>query len=207
MPGQKISARYIFRAYTAFLPTTKSWNRRDIRRVITPYLDPGENIELGAVLYSGPPADLIQAIRQNRGVQVYYAAVTGQRVLMVEVSQYLRRPRGLAVSDPRQGASLLPRTRWPAEGQRQYVDVQYRGPSGQARTLWYNGQFEDEVGRQLLGIGPAQHLERHYLTGAPDRDRILRRDRRRDLWIIFNRVLALAVVVLAVWAGLYGSAH
>ena len=83
---------------------------------------------------------------QNRKVQVYYAAVTDRRVLMAEVSCYVQRPRGLALSDPRQGASLRPLT-GPARSQRMYAAVEYRGPSGQARTLWYSGVFEDEVGR------------------------------------------------------------
>jgi hypothetical protein len=141
----------MFRAITTFRPARKSAIRRDIRRVITPHLEPSESIEICAVLYSGPLASAsgaqigewmardVVAIRRNRNVQVYYAAVTGQRVLMVEVSWYVQRPRGLALSDSRQGASLLPRTKRPAESRRAYADVQYRGPSGQVRTLWYNG--------------------------------------------------------------------
>lgn len=198
MPGQKISARYLFRAITMIRPTRKSPVLRDIRRVTTPYLEPGESIEICAVLYSRALAwGGIPAIMQNRKVQVYYAAVTGRRVLMAEVSWYVQRPQGLAFSDSREGASLRPLTR-PAESQRVYAAVEYRGPSGQVRTLWYSGVFEDEVGRQLLGLGPLQDL---------DRDRILRRDRWRDLWLVLIWVIALAVVLAAVLGGLLTSGH
>ena len=199
MPGQQISARYIFRAITTIRPIRKSSIRRDIRRVITPYLEPGESIEICAVLYSHPLAygwgliGGIRAITRNRTVPVYYAAVTGRRVLMVELSWYTLRPRGLALSDSRQGASLRPLTR-PAESQLRYAAVEYRGPSGQERQLWYNGVFEDEVGRQLLGLGPVQDL---------DRERILRRDRWRDRWPVLVWAVTLVVVLAAVLAGLH----
>ena len=90
-------------------PIRKSSMRRDIRRVITPYLEPGESIEICAVLYGAALAygwgliGGIRAITRNRTVPVYYAAVTGRRVLMVELSWYTLRPRGLALSDARQG--------------------------------------------------------------------------------------------------------
>lgn len=173
--------------------------RRDIRRVITPYLEPGESIEICAVLYGAALAygwgliGGIRAITRNRTVPVYYAAVTGRRVLMVELSWYTLRPRGLALSDARQGASLRPLTR-PAESQLRYAAVEYRGPSGQERHLWYNGVFEDEVGRQLLGLGPVQDL---------DRERILRRDRWRDRWPVLVWAVTLVVVLAAVLAGLH----
>jgi hypothetical protein len=180
-------------------PARKSPVRRDIRRVITPYLEPGESIEICAVLYSGPLAwsGGIRAIMANRKVQVYYAAVTGQRVLMAEVSWYTQRPGGLALSDSRQGASLRPLTR-PAESQRAYAAVEYRGPSGQVRTLWYSGVFEDEAGRQLLGLGPVQDL---------DRDRILRRDRWRDRYLVLVWVIAFAVPLAAVLGAVLTSTH
>ena len=205
------SARYMFRAITAIRPTRKSSVLRDIRRVMSPYLEPGESIETSAVLYTGAldfgsawygtgflvffalVVDLIGAIRamrRNRNVQVYYAVVTGRRVLMVEVSMYTRRPGGLALSDSREGASLRPLT-GPAERQRVCASVEYRGPSGQERTLWYTFVFGDEVGRQLLGLGPKQHL---------DRDRLLRRVRRRDRSLVFTGMVpflvALPVVLL-----------
>jgi len=180
-------------------PIRKSSMRRDIRRVITPYLEPGESIEICAVLYGAALAygwgliGGIRAITRNRTVPVYYAAVTGRRVLMVELSWYTLRPRGLALSDARQGASLRPLTR-PAESQLRYAAVEYRGPSGQERQLWYNGVFEDEVGRQLLGLGPVQDL---------DRERILRRDRWRDRWPVLVWAVTLVVVLAAVLAGLH----
>lgn len=151
MPDQNGSARYIFRAITLIRPTRKSSVRRDIRRVITPYLEPGESIEACAMLYSGSLAmgyglvGAIRAIQRNRTVRVYYAAVTGQRVLMVEVSWYVQRPKALALGDPLQGASLRPLTE-PTTSRAMYAAVEYRSPSGQARKLWYNGQFTDEVG-------------------------------------------------------------
>lgn len=198
MPGQKFSARYMVRAITMIRPTRKSPVLRDIRRVITPYLEPGESIEICAVLYDRALAwGGIQAIMQNRKVQVYYAAVTGRRVLMAEVSWYVQRPQRLVLSDSRQGASLRPLTR-PAESQRVYAAVEYRGPSGEVRALWYSGVFEDEVGRQLLLLGPLQDL---------DRDRILRRDRWRDRYLVLIWVIALAVVLAAVLGGLLTSAH
>jgi len=198
MPGQKFSARYMLRAVTMIRPTRKSRVRRDIRRVITPYLEPSESIETCAVLYDRALAwGGIPAIMQNRKVQVYYAAVTGRRVLMAEVSWYVQRPQGLVLSDSRQGASLRPLT-MPAQSQRAYAAVEYRGPSGQVRTLWYSGVFEDEVGRQLLLLGPLQDL---------DRDRILRRDRWRDRYLVLIWVIAFAVVLAAVLGGLLTSAH
>ena len=207
------SARYVFRAITAIRPTRKNSVLRDIRRVMTPYLEPGESIEICAVLYSGPldfgsawygtgllaifaaVVDLIGAIRavvRNRNVQVYYAAVTRRRVLMVEVSMYVRRPGRLALSDSREGVSLRPVT-GPAERQRVCASVEYRGPSGQERTFWYTYVFGDEVGRQLLGLGPGQHL---------DRDRLRRRVRRRDRSLVFAVsapfVIAVGATLLAV---------
>ncbi len=207
------SARYALRAITAIRPTRKSSVLRDIRRVITPYLEPGESIEICAVLYSGPldfgsawygtgflaifaaVVDLIggiRAIARNRNVQVYYAAVTGRRVLMVEVSMYTRRPGRLALSDLREGASLRPLTR-PAERPRVCASVEYRGPSGQVRTLYYTYVFGDEVGRQLLGLGLEQVL---------DRDRLRRRVRRRDRGLVFAVmipfIVAVGVTLLAV---------
>ncbi len=207
------SARYAFRAITAIRPTRKSSVLRDIRRVMTPYLEPGESIETSAVLYTGPldfgsawvgsgflvfiavVVDLIGAIRaigRNRNVQVYYAAVTARRVLMVEVSMYARRPGRLAVSDSRESASLRPLT-GPAQRPRVCASVEYRAPSGQERTLWYTYVFGDEVGRQLLGLGPEQVL---------DRDRLRRRVRRRDRSLVFAvtspLVVAVGVTLLAV---------
>jgi WD40 repeat protein len=206
-------ARYAFRAITAIRPTRKASVVRDIRRVMTPYLEPGESIETSAVLYSGVldfgkawvgtgflaiiavVVDLIGAIgayTRNRNVQVYYAAVTGQRVLMVEVSMYVRRPGRLALSDSRQGASLRPLS-GPAERPRVCASVGYRGPSGPERTLYYTYVFGDEVGRQLLGLGPEQRL---------DQDRLRRRVRRRDRSLVFAVaspfVVAVGTTLLAV---------
>jgi WD40 repeat protein len=213
MPDRENSARYVFRAITAIRPTRKRSVLRDIQRVMTSYLEPGESIEVCAVLYSGAldfgsawvgtgflvifaaVVDLIGAIRaivRNRNVEVYYAAVTGRRVLTVEVSMYTRRPRGLALSDSREGASLRPPT-GPAERSRVCASVEYRGPSGQVRTLWYTYVFGDEVGRQLLGLGPEQVL---------DRDRLRRRVRRRDRSLVFAVsapfVVAVGATLLAV---------
>jgi hypothetical protein len=39
--------------------------------------------------------------RQNRNMLVYYTASTDRRVLMVEVSWAVKRPRKLALCDPR----------------------------------------------------------------------------------------------------------
>jgi hypothetical protein len=111
---------------------------------------------------------------------------------MVEVSMYTRRPGRLALSDLREGASLRPLTR-PAERPRVCAAVEYRGPSGQERTLYYTYVFADEVGRELLGLGPEQHL---------DRDRLRRRVRRRDRSLVFAVtspfVVAVGTTLLAV---------
>jgi hypothetical protein len=200
------SALYTFRGITAIRPTRKGSVRRDIRRVMTPFLEPGESIETCAVLYSGPldfgsawygtgflaifaaVIDLIggiRAIARNRNVHVYYAAVTARRVLMVEVSLYTRRPRGLALSDSREGASLRPLT-GPAERPRVCASVEYHGPSGQVRTFFYTFVFGDEVGRQLLGLGPEQVL---------DGDRLRRRVRRRDRGLVVSATIPLVVAV------------
>jgi hypothetical protein len=198
MPDQNSSARYIFRAITLIRPARKSSVLRDIRRVIAPYLEPGESIETCAMLYSGALAmgyglvGAIRAIQRNRTVRVYYAAVTSQRVLIVEVSWYVQRPKALALSDARQGASLRPLTN-PATSRNVYAAVEYRSPSGQARKLWYNGQFTDEVGRHLLGLGPEQEVARQPLSP---------RDRRALLLIA---AFTLAVVLAAVLAGLLTS--
>jgi hypothetical protein len=173
-PGRDSSARYVFRALVPNMqqPIRKTSVLRDIRRVIAPYLEPGESIGTCAQFSSQPIASggLLQVytvIRRNRGRQVLYAAVTDRRVLMVEVSSYVKRPRGLVLSDPRQGASLRPlinprihRYQWSGNF---WGAVEYRGPSGQERQLWYDGRFTDEVGRHLLGLGPEQKIERYRM--------------------------------------------
>jgi hypothetical protein len=174
--GQKGSARYFFRALALTLslqqPFRKKSVLRDIRRVVAPYLEPGESIDACAQFSSGPLAfgrglsGLFRSInRANRNLRVYYVAATDRRVLMVEVSWALKHPRGLVLSDPRQGASLRPRTKplihrylWSGKF---WAAVEYRGPSGQERALCYDGRFTDEVGRHLLGLGPEQTIE-HY---------------------------------------------
>jgi hypothetical protein len=193
MPDQNGSARYLLRAVTLIRPTRKSSVQRDIRRVITPYLEDGESIDACAVLYSSALAmgsgivGAIRAIQHNRTVRVYYAAVTGTRVLMVEVSWYVQRPRALALSDPFQGASLRPLTK-PATSRNLYAAVEYRSPSGQARKLWYNGQFVSEVGRHLLGLGPEQEVSRQPISPG---------DRRALLFVAAVTLGAILVAALA----------
>jgi len=156
MTDQASSPRYIFRAIIP--PFRKSTIVRDIHRVIAPHLEPGENIEICAVFYSGSLTmgygliGAFRAVQRNRGVHVYYTAVTGGRVLMAEVSWRAQRPRGLVLDDPRAGASLRRLTN-PARARHVYAAVEYRGPSGQQRKLWYDGLFKQEVGHQFLGLG------------------------------------------------------
>lgn len=83
--------------------------------MIAPYLEPGESIETCAMLCSGALAmgyrlvGAIRAIQRNRTVRVYYAAVTGQRVLMVEVSWYVQRPKALAMTQENPTRSMAAR--------------------------------------------------------------------------------------------------
>lgn len=112
MPGQKLSARYMFRAITMIRPTRKSPVLRDIRRVITPYLEPGESIEICAVLYSSALAwGGVPAISAGRGL----GRPADQRALTARCSaRRLNRPAGcrgthlgfLALSGSPAGATL-----------------------------------------------------------------------------------------------------
>jgi len=202
--GRDSSARYFFRALIPNMqqPIRKKSVLRDIRRVIAPYLETGENIETCAQFSSKPVASggLLQAAkvtRLNRGRQVYYTAVTDRRVLMVEVSSYVKRPRGLALCDPREGASLWPlsnpsihRYQWSGNF---WSAVEYRGPSGQQK-LWYDGRFTDEVGRHLLGLGPEQKIERYRMDP-------LVRGFVISTAVIVAAVLIVAVVLVALHAG------
>jgi hypothetical protein len=207
-PGRESSARYFFRALVPSMqqPIRKKSVLRDIRRAIAPYLEPGESIDACAQFSSKPVASggLLQVatvIRLNRGRRVYYAAVTDRRVLMVEVSSYVKRPRGLALSDPRQGASLRPlispsihRYQWSGNF---WGAVEYRGPSGQERKLWYDGRFTQEVGRHLLGLGPEQKIER-YRMGPQVRGVMI------GMTVFCAAVVILAVVVAVLHATSHG---
>ncbi len=207
--GRGSSARYFVRALALTLnlqqPARKKSVQRDIRRVVAPYLEPGESIETCAQFSSRPIAfgrglpGVRRMAREGRNVHVYYTAVTDRRVLMVEVSWAVKRPRGLALSDPRQGASLRPQTK-PTIHRYQWrgnfwAAVEYRGPSGQERTLFYDGRFTDEVGRHLLGLGPEQTVERYRL------EPLVRR------FLIGVAVFCAVVVIVAVLAVLYGASH
>jgi hypothetical protein len=122
------------------------------------------------------------------------AGAHGRGVLGREAS------RGLALAEPRQGASLRPLTK-PRSHKYQWsgnlwAAVEYRGPSGQERTLCYDGRFTDEVGRNLLGLGPEQTIERYHL------DPLVRR------FMIAVSVFCAGVVILAVVvATLHAASH
>jgi hypothetical protein len=208
--GRANSARYVFRALALALslqqPFRKKSVLRDIRRAVAPHLEPGESIDTCAQFSNTPIsfgrglAGLRKMIRESRNVQVYYTAVTDRRVLMVEMSWAVKRPRGLALSDPRQGASLRPLThpkihryQWSANF---WAAVEYRGPSARKRTLCYDGRFTDEVGRHLLGLGPEQTIERYHM------EPLVRR------FMITMAVFCAAVVILAVVvAALHAASH
>jgi hypothetical protein len=207
-PGRESRARYFFRALVPAMqqPIRKKSVLRDIRRAIAPYLEPGESIDTCAQFSSKPVASggllyVAKVIRLNRGRQVYYAAVTDRRVLMVEVSSYVKRPRGLALSDPRQGASLRPlvnpsihRYQWSGNS---WGAVEYRGPSGQERKLWYDGRFTEEVGRHLLGLGPEQKIEPYRMSP-------LVRGFMISMAVFCAAVVILAVVVAVLHAASHG---
>ncbi len=208
--GRASSARYFYRALALALnlqqPARKKSVLRDIRRAVAPYLEPGEIIETCAQFSSRPiafgrgVAGVRRMIQESSDIQVYYTAVTDRRVLMVEVSWAVKRPRGLALSDPRQGASLRPLTK-PRIHKYQWrgnlwAAVEYRGPSGQERTLCYDGRFADEVGRHLLGLGPEQTIERYHL------EPLVRR------FLLAMALFCAAVVILAVVvAALHAASH
>jgi len=205
------NARYFFRALALTLnlqqPFRKKSVLRDIRRVVGQYLEAGESIDTCAQFSSAPltfggglPGLRRMMRRQNRNVLVYYTASTDRRVLMVEVSWAVKRPRGLALSDPRQGASLRPlikptihRYQWNGNF---WGAVEYRRPSGQERKLWYDGRFTDEVGRHLLGLGPEQTLERYRMEPLV-----------RGFMIIVAVICAAVVILAVVLAALHAGSH
>jgi hypothetical protein len=205
--GRESSARYFFRALTLNpqQPIRKKWVMRDIRRVIAPYLAPGESIETCAQFSSSPLSRSVVLLVPkffwlNREKQVYYTAVTDRRVVMVEVSWYVKRPKGLALSDHRQGASLRPLIKptihkYVYKGNF-YAAVEYRGPSGQERKLWYDGRFTDEVGRHLLGLGPQQAIERYRMEPLV-----------RGFMITVAVICAAVVIVAVVLAALHAGSH
>ncbi|MGH3254935.1 MAG: hypothetical protein ACRDOU_05910 [Streptosporangiaceae bacterium] len=136
----------------------------------------------------------------NREKQVYYMAVTHRRVLMAEVSWYVKRPRRLALSDPRQGASLRPLIKPMIHKylhkENLYGAVEYRGPSGQERKLWYDGRFADEVGRHLLGLGPEQTIERYRMEPLV-----------RGFMITVAVTCAAVVILAVILATLHAGSH
>jgi hypothetical protein len=126
--------------------------KRQFDEAIPAVLDPGEQVQAGALSISGPSPWLTGVFgilfMLLLGMRYYFVAVTDRRVLFMKASMLSGRPAGLAFADQRAAVSISD-----VRTGKVWNSLRYHRPEGKPLRLNFHRIWGDEMSAIVQALG------------------------------------------------------